>query len=429
MTRWSRVVGRTALWSAVIAAQLCFAQFSSSVQGVVLDASGGSIPNAAVTLVNSATQVSRGTTSDHEGNYRIVSLAPGQYRLTVESPGFVKTAVEITLETNKNLNVPVNMTVASSKSETEVTAAAPAVDTADSRNQQTLEARELAELPLQGRNMMGLITMAPGVTGRGLVSTSVGSPTDNFGTETFFDASGNGRSASSNQFILDGLDVTSSTRPGVVNLMPDPEAIQEVSIQVNTYTVDYSRASSIQMVMTSRSGTDQYHGLVSDYFTYQNLWAGTEFIHHYTPFHTHNLSANVGGPMIPHHQAFFFFNVEPLRSAASTGNNLVTYESPDFTAFAKQAFPNTLGTKLLSNYAPTGATTAGSARQRLKCSRPGPARRPAGHRAPSTCPVQRLYSTRVFKTLRITVMHCKPLCGLTRIGVATACTEHISDRM
>ena len=83
--------------------------------------------------------------------------------------------------------------------------------------------------------------------------------------------------ANGNQYVVDGMDVTSSIRPGVINLTPNADTVQEVSVQTNTYTVDYGRASSIQTVMTTKSGANQFHGLTSDYYTYQGLTARGEF--------------------------------------------------------------------------------------------------------------------------------------------------------
>src|SRR6185437_12777630 len=341
-------------------ASLCFAQFSSSVQGVIQDPSGAGIPNASVTLLNTATQVSQTTKSDNSGDYRFVSLAPGSYTISALAPGFVKTNVTVTLETSQNLNVPVSLPLATSTTAVEVTGAAPVIDTADSRNQATIQTQELSALPLPGRNMINLVTLAPGVTGRGVAAFgSPGSAVDNFSTETQVDASANGRSSNANMFVVDGLDVTSNIRPGVLNLVPNPDSVQETSIQVNTFTVDYGRASSVQMTMTTKSGSDQFHGLASDYYSYQNFWAGTEFVHSYAPFHSNNISANLGGPIVPHHQFFFFFGIEPLRSSISTGNNVITFESPEFANFAASTFPNTIGTKLLTSYPATGATTTG----------------------------------------------------------------------
>ena len=87
--------------------------------------------------------------------------------------------------------------------------------------------------------------------------TGIGAGTaTNFNPENSEDASANGRGSNGNQYIIDGLDVTSSIRPGAVNLTPNADSVQEASVQTNTYTVDYGRASSIQTVMTTKSGTN-----------------------------------------------------------------------------------------------------------------------------------------------------------------------------
>ena len=196
------------------------------------------------------------------------------------------------------------------------------------------------------------------------------------------DASANGAGSVGNMYMVDGLDVTSAIRPGVLNLTPNPDSVQETSIQTNTFSVEYGRASSIQMTMTTKSGTDGFHGTASDYFTNQKLWAGTEFVHNYSPYHSNNVSATIGGPIIPHHQFFFFFAIEPLRASTSTGNSTQTYEDPQFAAWARQNFPNTLGTKILSSYAATERHHYRDSHVRRRMSFP----ERAAPRLPSICP-------------------------------------------
>ena len=103
------------------------------------------------------------------------------------------------------------------------------------------------------------------------------STSTNFAPENWVNASANGRGANGNQYVVDGMDVTSSIRPGVINLTPNADSVQEISVQTNTYTVDYGRASSIQTVMTSKSGSNQFHGMASDYYKSQQLTARGEF--------------------------------------------------------------------------------------------------------------------------------------------------------
>lgn len=338
---------------------LCFGQFSSGMRGVVQDPSGATIAKATVTLLNNTTQVSHSTSSGPAGEYQFVSLPPGPYSVSATAAGFATRRIDVSLQTDQTLNVPISLSLASQTENVLVTTEAPVLNTDETRNEMTLTTRAVETLPLTGRNLINLVTLAPGVTGLGTTAGgSPGSAVDNFSTELQVDASANGRGSVGNMYIVDGLDVTSFIRPGVLNLVPNPDAIQETSIQTNTFSVDYGRASAIQMAMTTKSGTDTYHGLVSDYFTSQQLWAGTEFIQKYHPFHTNNMSATFGGPIIPHHQFFGFFAIEPLRQSTS-GGSLVTIEDPAFTNWAQQNFPNTVGTKLLTTYLPSRAVVSG----------------------------------------------------------------------
>jgi hypothetical protein len=334
----------------LLSAQSALAQFTGALSGTVTDPAGSVVPDANLQLTNTSTGVALTGKSDAQGQYHFNSLAPATYQLTAQKEGFSQTQKSFTLETGQTLALDVRLAIGTSSQTVEVSTQSPTIDTADTRLQETLTTQTLSALPLAGRNMISLVTVAPGVTGLGVTSNgSPGSGRDNYSTETQVDASANGQGAVGNMYVIDGLDVTSSIRPGVLNMTPNPDSIQEVSIQTNTYNVDYGRASGIQTLMTTKSGTSRFHGNASDYFTYQRFFAGTEFTHKYTPFHSNNISATIGGPIIPHHNAFFFFGIEPLRSSAGIARS-ITFEDPQFTHFAQTAFPNTLGTKLLSTY-------------------------------------------------------------------------------
>jgi len=322
------------------------AQFSGSIQGTVLDASGAVIPAANVTLTNIDQNVTRSATTDNSGIYRFPSLAPGNYRVSARSAGFSKGDATIILSTNETRDVPVTLGAEGVTQGVTVTTEAPLLNTAETRNQLTLDTQAFDNLPLPGRSFLGLIALAPGVSGIG----TAGSFSDNFNTETANDVSANGRGANGNLYVVDGLDITSSVLPGVTNLTPNPDSIAEASIQTNTFGVDYGRASSIQTTVTTKSGSEQFHGFASDYFTNQYVQSRTHFQTKLPPSHSNNISAGIGGPIWPHHQAFFFFSIEPLRSSNSTLGQTVTFEDPAFIQFAKATFPNTVGTKIVSSY-------------------------------------------------------------------------------
>src|SRR3989440_9592006 len=340
-----------------------WAQFTGNIQGTVADPSGAAVAQAKVTLENIETHISATTTTDASGGYRFLSLAPGPYKISAEAAGFSTARTTVTLETNQNLNVAISVKVGVATESVTVTAENPLVNTAETRNQMTLESQEMPTLPLGGRNLFSLVTLAPGVSGLGNAGGSApGSGVDNFSTETALDVSVNGQGTVANMWIVDGLDVTSSIRQGVLNLTPNPDAVQETNIQVNTFSVEYGHGSGLQVALTTKSGSDQFHGLASDYFNYQSMYAKYSLPnsdHAYSPFHSNNFFFAVGGPIVPHRQFFFFFAVEPLRSSASTRNQVLTFPDAQFAAFAQANFPSTFGTKILNTYKPSGATVSG----------------------------------------------------------------------
>ncbi|MGA8270288.1 MAG: TonB-dependent receptor [Candidatus Sulfotelmatobacter sp.] len=346
---------------AILCASLCFAQFSGSVQGVVQDPSGAGVAKATVRLENPDTRVSSTTTTDASGNFHFQSLAPGRYKVTVEAVGFEKSEASFSLLTEQLLNLPIALKVGSVTESVVVSTEAPVVDTSDSRTQLTIENRDVAELPVAGRNLVTLVTLAPGVTGLGTgnLPGTPGAGADNFSTEEAVDASANGQGSNNNQYVVDGLDVTSGIRQGELNLTPTPDSIQETSVQVNTFSVEHSRAAGILTAFTTRSGTDQFHGSAADWFYYQSFFARQYFSGStYQPFHSNDFSFAVGGPVIPHKGSFFYFAVEPLRSTQSAGGSF-TAADPQFLSFvqATPALAGTLGTHILTTYLPSGLSS------------------------------------------------------------------------
>jgi hypothetical protein len=378
----------------VIITGVAVAQFTASIQGEVKDPSGAGVAKASIQIVNTATGATAVATTDDAGNYRFVSLAPGRYKITVQAAGFAKSEADVTLFTEQNLNVPLSLKVGSISESVVVTTEAPVVDTADSRTQMTIENQAVAQLPIIGRNLVTLVTMAPGVSGLGTsTSGSPASGVDNYSTEEQVDASANGQGQNNNQYVVDGLDVTSGIRQGVLNLTPQPESIQETSIQVNTFSSEYSRAAGLQTVFTTKSGADKFHGSASDWFNYQGMFANQHFVSSsgspYQPFHSNNMDFAIGGPIIPHHNSFFYFAVEPLRSSSSAGGS-VNFPAPDFINFAQANYPGKVGTHVLSTYLPAGVggTTVLQTAQDVFGSDPGGCGTTAGQNGvPCTLPV------------------------------------------
>src|SRR5579884_1017681 len=177
-----------------------FAQFSGSITGEVLDPSGSVVPGATLVLTRTDTGEKHTATTNASGVYLFVSLAPGAYQLTASASGFGETHNNLVLQTGQVLNFPVRLAVAGATQTVQVTTETPVLDTADTRLQETLSTQTLSTLPLSGRNMISLVTLAPGVTGTGVTSNgSPGSGRDNYSTETQVDASANGQGAVGNR--------------------------------------------------------------------------------------------------------------------------------------------------------------------------------------------------------------------------------------
>jgi len=337
------------------------AQFSSNIQGTVQDQTGAAIPSAKIQLRNLETQITLSTTASEAGFYRFNSLPPGPYEVTAEAKGFQTTTVPVTLQTAQTADVTIQIKVSGVVEEVRVTAEAPVLDTADSRIQGTLREMEMKDLPLQGRNFLGLTVLAPGVTGvGGVAGGSPGDAPDNFSTEKSIAANANGKSFEANAYSVDGLDITSNIRPGVLNLSPNPESVQEVAIQTNTFKVEQGRASSLMVAITTKSGTNDFHGSAAWFYTDRNLWARSVFTSKYEPFHKHDISGGVGGPILKN-RTFFFASIEPLRSSISSSTQIRTFETPEFVNWAQGVFPDTLGTQLLTQYPATNVAVTGVA--------------------------------------------------------------------
>ena len=348
-----------------LAAACCFAQsvFSGNIQGVVSDQSGAAIPSAAIGLRNVDTGVTASATSSGSGNYRLSSLAPGNYVVSAEARGFQKAEVKVTLGTNEIQGVNITLGIATATQTTSVTSEAPVLGTDETRIQATLDSRTVRTLPSLNRNLWDVLAGAsPGVVGTGThgAAEAPGGAADNFGTQTP-DLSANGRSYTGNRVIVDGMDVTSPVQNGNIVYSLPADAVQEVAMQANSWDAENNLGSSILVQVITKAGTNQFHGTGSWLFTNQDLLARTVFTPgSYNPFKRNDVVGTFGGPVVKN-KTFFFGYVESLWSSLSGGNTVQTFESPEFRSWATQNFSNSLGTKILNQSGLAGVSTNGVA--------------------------------------------------------------------
>src|ERR1700678_3436224 len=276
------------------------AQYSSNIQGVVSDPAGAAVNGASVQFRNVDTGVTATITTSDTGNYRFSSLPSGNYVVTAEAKGFQKVESKFTLTTAETKALNLALPLAGAQQTVTVEVAPPAVDTDDSRLETTLSSATVRDLPEANRNLWDILAVAPGVVGTGTRATgeSPGGFADNFGTQTP-QISANGRSYTGNLVLVDGLNVTRPVQNGTIILAPIPEAVQEVTMQTNSWDGEDNLGSSILVQVTTKSGTNNFHGSGSLFFNNQDLQANTDFSNATAdlPFGRKDLVGTLGGPI------------------------------------------------------------------------------------------------------------------------------------
>jgi hypothetical protein len=286
--------------------------FYGSIVGTVNDASGAALASTTVSLTNSATGDRRQVVTASDGSYRFVNLVPGAYRLEIERPGFKRYARDqIDVSVESQVRTDIVMQVGDVNQSVEVQAQVPLLQTETANLSQVVGSRAVEELPLNGRNILNLISLAPGVVPQG---SSEGSLT---GKNVF--AAGNyqigGGTANQSATYYDGVPVN-DTYGNIVALTPSADAVSEFRIQTSNNTAEYGRYTGGVMNMASRSGANEFHGSASEYFRNKVLNA-TNFFANKTgagraPFVQNQFGASAGGRIIKD-RLFFFTSYEGYR--------------------------------------------------------------------------------------------------------------------
>jgi hypothetical protein len=344
-----------------------FAQFSSRIEGIITDSTGGAVPDVAIRVTNEATGATSNTKTSGTGFYSVPALPAGQYRVEASKAGF-NTAIQsnVVLESARVQNVPLTLAVGAIATQVTVSEAPPAVETSEARVSELTTAREVLDLPLAGRNVFNVIAQTPGVTGTGLVSDRAGA-NDVFNAVSAPSVSANGQRGSSNGFYVDDTSVNDNPDEGGAKLAPNPDSIQEVRVSVNNYSAQYGRNSSVLTQVTTKSGTNGFHGSLFEYHTNNKLTARNVFQNSPDPvsgrllpvFRRNEFGGSFGMPIVKDH-TFVFGSYDDLRSSQAS-SSLQTAETPQFTDFMKARYPNNIATQLLTSY-PAAVAANGPAR-------------------------------------------------------------------
>jgi hypothetical protein len=324
------------------------AQYGAGLQGTVQDTSGAVVSNATVTATEGATAAEHTATTNSSGFYRISSLPPGTYTVTVDAKGFKKSSTNgVVVEAELLRGLDITVALGQAQETVTVTETSQALQTEDATISGTLSAKEVESLPAINRDPYELIRLSPGIMadgarlgdgrsagfpngagGNGGSAGPGGSNTAIFQIENQQPISAMGQRVTSNDYLVDGVSVNSLNWGGAAVITPSIESVQEITVLSNDYDAADGRSSGAHIKSTTKSGTNGLHG-------------GGVFLYHdpnfnaFNKYNGFNFGANtfdptirdedavrqfagtIGGPIVKG-KVFFFFNYEGARANNTT---------------------------------------------------------------------------------------------------------------
>ncbi len=281
----------------------------ATLSGTIADPSGAVVPGATVTVRNVETGVTNSTTTNSTGFYRVANLIPGQYVVTAQKTGFKKTArQQFTLEVAQSATINLTLEIGTTTQTVTVSGAPPLLNTTNASMGQVVGPRQITQLPLNSRNYLDLALLSPGTSSYGNRSFFSGPLTDYAGSINSGIAG-----ESRNSFTLDGADIKSYLINGMY--VPSIDAIQEFKIETSPYDVSLGTNPGAQIILVTKSGTNQIHGSLYEFVRNSGLDARNYFDNPNLPIpelRKNQFGGSVGGPIIKD-RLFYFFDYEGFR--------------------------------------------------------------------------------------------------------------------
>ncbi len=306
--KWMRI-GVSAMVILLFSAALSAQETTASLRGTVLDSSGARVPSARVTAIQSETGFTRSAESDANGDYLLVLLPIGHYRLEVTAKGFRNYVQEgIGLSVNQVAQVPVHLEVGLAQQTVQVKADAGLVATTNDLGE-TINDSETVDLPLNGRNFSQLGLLLPGTAPltQGL-QLAGGSAREGQSYSV------NGMRPESNEFLVDGVENYNSINAGFV-LKPPPDSISEFRILTNTASAEFGHNAGSNTNIVMRSGSNRLHGDVYEFLRNDAVDARNFFSTNVEPLKQNQFGGTLGGP-IRRDKTFLFGYYEGFRNRA-----------------------------------------------------------------------------------------------------------------
>ena len=277
---------------------------TADLTGIVSDSAGALVPAAKVTATETETGVSTETRTGSGGVYVFTNLRPSVYTLAAEADGFQKLVrTGITLVTGERTRVDLGLVVGKVTESLTISGDAPLLQTESGSITQSIDNGKIIELPLNGRTFIQLATLSPGVTlppGTQLPRINGGRPR-------------------TNEYLFDGISAL-QPEPGQVVFFPIIDSIQEFNVQTNGVPAEFGRFNGGVVNLSTRSGTNGFHGSVYEFFRNESLNARNYFapVNQQKPeFRRNQYGASLGGPIVKNH-TFFFLDYQGMKQAIGT---------------------------------------------------------------------------------------------------------------
>jgi hypothetical protein len=289
----------------------------ASIIGNVTDSTGAAMPGVEVTVTNEATNTSVKLATDESGAYTAVNLIPGSYAVKAARTGFKPMAFRnFVLQVGQSARLDMRMEVGSVDQAVEVIGTTPLLQTENASVGQVISGEAVNSLPSNGRNFVGLAMLAPGVSGLDLAqpgTINTGKRPDELRPGgTALQVSGS--ISYSNQVLLDGIDNSEMISQTFI-VRPALEGIQEFKVLTNNAGAEYGRSIGAVVVVTTKSGGNQFHGSLFEFLRNDRLDARNFFARPDAtkpPFKLNQYGASLGGPILKN-RTFFFANYEGYR--------------------------------------------------------------------------------------------------------------------
>lgn len=318
------------LLSVLLALPAAAQEITGTITGAVTDPSGAAIPGLTVTVRNLGTNATQSVVTDERGIYTATLLPVGRYEVSLELAGFKRfVRSNIELSVNDRLGVNIVLQPGDVTETIEVTATTPLVKTESSDVSTLINAKQVEQMPLNGRNIMSLVAMQPGVSSTlpSTLSVGLGNLTNVFV---------NGNRASQNNWMVDGADNNDAgSNLALINYV-NVDTVQEVNILRSNYSAEFGRNAGAQVNVVTKSGTNAFHGSLFEFYRDDRFDASPFFgtldldrdgRRDPSPLTYHNFGGTIGGRIVPD-RLFFFYGQEFRNIESIRGNGLNLTRTP-----------------------------------------------------------------------------------------------------